>query len=164
MKFPTEAFGEIEFKNVGDGCYEAQVELAGKPVSVVLSWELGDESDSLSQALESVAKELPTLFESGRAALAADLANDEAEFGVAMYAEHHTEELEEDVLAATVGNATPTAQDFLAHLHPYILRVDPEDADGRYTLDYGIGRDLTDYLVCVRLDAQRRVSDVVVES
>lgn len=163
MKIRSKAFGELDFDNAGDGVLEAKLRLDDKPVAIEVAWE-GNDSLALGRILGEVCERLESVFNAGRTALETDLADPSAEFGVAMYAQHHREELPEKALVKTLGNANPSDADFLARLHPYGVRVDQDDDEGYYTLDYGIGREVTDYLVCVRLDAQCSVTEVVVES
>mgnify|MGYP002619572137 CR=1 FL=1 len=126
--------------------------------------EEGLETDAVVDALR-LADDLPSLDATGREAIRADSSNSES--AASLYAEHHFEELPEDRVRDLLGGPEPSTAsptDLLAKLAIVRVAFHPESQDARVRLDYSLAGEVTDYVLCVTIDAEGVVSSVEMES
>lgn len=120
--------------------------------------------DALERALQRVS-DLAPLDRAARAAIQRD--EDDEDAAANVYYDHHLEELEDADLVAVFGASDRDAIDRDAFLSKLVLvRVGlyPERPDSALLLDYSIGPDVTNYVLCVAFDAEGAVTGVDVES
>lgn len=109
--------------------------------------------------LDQVAQFITRLTELDRAARDAFTHQSEA----LEYVSHHLAEVPKADLVAAHGESATEAVGFVAAMHPVRLAFDPADP-GFGLLDYTIGEDLTNYLLCVRFDEAMSLISVEMES
>jgi len=98
--------------------------------------------------------------ESARKAIHALLGTKEAEYSVNGYVEHHLEQLPEEYWVRHLGSARPKAEAVLDLLQ---LRGTWRDG-GVECFDFTLPDDVTNYVLCVRIDARGGIESVEMES
>jgi hypothetical protein len=150
----------------GPGFWDATLSFAERDVMLDLTVE---GSELTAAELEDVLKkaaDLRGLDKRARKAIASDAEGDE-EAAAALYVSLHRDELSDEQLQQLFGTTdrkavTPDA--LLSKLHVVRVGLYPENEDGQILLDYSLGEDVTNYLLCVSFDAEGDVAAVDLES
>jgi len=155
MKVHSDAYGVLEFKANGD-IFESQVSLGEHTVAI--------EIEGAENEIAGVVGRLSEFVAAYQTALDANLADADADCGVAMYLEHLLEEADPQKLKELCLGKSPTSERLYGLLVPYDIRFNLDESDGYCQFDVGLANDVSDYLVCVTLDSDCEAQDVSVES
>lgn len=137
----------------------------GRFVSFDLNIKERVDASSLAPLLARV-DQLDSLDARARAAMRADLAGGD-ETATALYVSHHLDELSSDAVAKIFGDSDPstiTPATFLSTLVLTRVGLYPESLDRQLVLDYSIGTEHTNYLLCVSFDESGEIAAVDMES
>lgn len=94
-------------------------------------------------------------------------AKDGEDAAAGTYAEHHLQELPDDHLEALFGTTQRdriAAEMLLSRLHIVRVALFPEETDGPIQIDYSLGEDITNYVLCVTFDRKGKPCAVDFES
>ena len=84
---------------------------------------------------------------------------------IGLYASHHREELDAKYWADQLGVGSPPSDTILELLVPVDADEDEsEDDQGEYMIDFTLPGDVTQYVLCVRIDHSGQVVDITMES
>lgn len=162
--FTHPLFGKIDLAK--PDCWFATLTIGGKQVHGEL-----DINDVLAadviMALPHTVQELERLDQIAREAILEDAESGDDDSAAALYVEHHHEELEPTEFKRVFGVESPDGDNMktaLARLSLVRVGLYPEDEDRKVLFDYSIDRDVTQYVLCVSLDASGNVASVDVES
>lgn len=150
----------------GPGFWEATTSFAEREVMLDLTLE---GTDLAAGALEEVLRkldDLEKLDKVARKAIRRD-ARDGEDAAAALYVSLHRDELTDEQLEQIFGTADRagvTAETLLSRLFVVRVGLYPESDDGQILLDYSLGEDVTNYLLCVAFDPDGSVSAVDLES
>lgn len=144
-------FGTID--PASEEYWEATVALEGREIEVDLNVEDDEVDQAAFRSTLSWLDRLPELTALAAAAIRNDPHSSD-DSAVALYLEHHQDELGD---GADLNALFERLQ--IVRIGPY-----PNDDEDRVVVDWSIGRDVTDYIVSVYVDASGRVSHVELES
>lgn len=144
--------GTLEFGD--DEVAFCRVEVGGHAIEAQVCFEKGNDEhfDAAALARASALFGSPDLDRRAREALAEDLAAGDPDGSVVLYLSLHGEEL------------PATSTEALAALKPVAAVVYPANEKAMMVLDYGIGLDVSDYVVAVVFGADGEVRDLLLES
>ncbi|MGC4086566.1 MAG: DUF2004 domain-containing protein [Polyangiaceae bacterium] len=156
------------FDPTQSGYSEGTRRFAERDVRLDLTIEKAGLSVETVQALLSQLDRLEELDRVARSALQLQADEDEDDEGAVMlYVDHHLEELDDEALASLFA---PRARDdldveaVLAKLALVRVGLYPDDSDDALLLDYSLSEDLTNYILCVRFDAEGQLRGIDLES
>lgn len=156
----TSIFGVLDIDEGADLWEDCLIEMEGYDLDVYLCIDGGvvtaDTKDTVLELLES----LPDMYHRAKDALCAANPGNPV---VADFVDFHFESLPVDTLYEALGDLTIDA--FFDALQPRTIRLMrcPDRSIG-CQMDFSIGRDYSDEVLCVRFDADRRICGVTHEN
>ena len=128
--------------------------------AVTIEIECEDMTPAAQNQIQAAVRDLEQFDRIARRALLEEASAAGADRAVPLYIDHHLHELD---LVELFGTAAPTAEQFLAKMALERFSFDPGEPEDA-SLDYTLGRDLTDNVLVVRLDWEGNVHEIAMES
>jgi hypothetical protein len=156
-------FGTIDHSVPGS--WSAAQAYAGREVTFDLSIQHGHLDGVVLQGVLARVADLSALDAAARAALRRDLVAEDSH--VETYFDHHVAELDDAELLKLFGTAAReeiAVDSFFERLALVRVGLYPERADAQLLLDYSLGPDVTNYVLCLAFDAQGAVVELTIES
>ena len=165
MIMRTSIFGTLYIEEGVDLWEDCLIELDGHDLDVILSIEGGlvyeDNREQLMKLLES----MPEMYRRAKDAICAASPADRT---VAGFVDFHLEELSPDALMKALHVESPgdaTVEAFFDALHPRTIEItQDEDGGTGCWLDFSIGRDYSDEVLCVRFNGDMEIYEMAHES
>jgi len=157
--------GTIDASAPGD--WQGTLRFAERDVDVELSIERGAVPEETVTALLARLEKLDELDAVARAALASNASGDDEDAATLVYVDHHRDELPDSDLEALFGSADRDRVDVsrvLSKLELVRIGLYPEDADYHFLLDYSLGREISDYVLCAVFDSAGKLHEIELES
>ena len=149
-----------------DEYYDTEMMLNDKAIQIDLNFENKSIAPEKMDQVKNILAQLLQLDQQNKTYIANDFEDEDGDT-VRTYVEHHLEEIGRDELAAFIdfnnANLTPEQQ-CMHHLHLVRLGLYPDSEDYFATFDYSLGKDLTDYLVVINIDAEGQLQYLTMES
>lgn len=148
------------------GFWTGVVSFATRAVVLELTIDGVGVSEAKLSELLRVAEDVAGLDRLARQAIERDVQAGE-DSAATLYLSHHWEELPEadlQRLFGTTDRGRASVKSLLAQLVLSRIGLYPESEERRYTLDYSLGFDVTQSLLCVALDSEGQPSAVDFES
>lgn len=109
-------------------------------------------------------KELNRRVELATAHITAMYGNPDAEYSVNAYVEHAIEELETSYWQAKLGIDTPSPEQVMKLLVLHSAWSADDFENGMDNLDFSLPDNVTDYVICVKFDADGNIESMHMES
>jgi hypothetical protein len=136
-------------------------------VDVDLNVDRGPKSDEALATLLARLDAIKDFDAAARTALSRDASEGGEDAPTQLYVEHHRDELPDADLERVFGSKNRDLVDASSVLSKLLLvRVGlyPQNAEYQLLLDYSIGPEITDYLLCVAFDAEGKLHALDLES
>jgi len=162
---PHSVLGNIDAS--APGYWQGKLRFAERDVEVDLSIERGPVPEEVVTALLARLEKLAELDGAAREAMLSDGNAGVEEAPTLLYLEHHRDELSDEELQQVFGSADRDLVDvnaLLRHLHLVRVGLRPEDAEYQLLLDYSLGYDVTNYLICAVFDSDGKFRTLDMES
>ena len=157
------ALGDIDCSE--PGLWEGEIELDGRKVRIDLTIDEEEVSPELLENLLRMTDDLTSLDQAARGAILVDARGDDGA-PAALYASHHLTELGDEVLDRLFGThdrASLKPEALLERLSLVRVGLYPE-AELPLLLDYSLGSEITNYVLCVSCSSDGVPEGVDLES
>jgi hypothetical protein len=148
------------------GFWDATLTYGDRQVEIDLTIDGNDLNADTLQSVLRRSEDLAKLDPIARDAIHRNAESGE-ESSAIIYYEHHLEELEATALRSLFGTEDREAIDsstFFSKLALVRVGLYPENEDAQILLDYSLGTDITNYVLCVSFDTNGEISAVDLES
>lgn len=161
----TSIFGTLDIDPDADLWEDCLIELDGKDLDVYLSIDGGLVTAGTQAHVLSLLEDLPQLYRRAKDTLHAAYPQDETVEGFVSF---HLEEIDHDDLCAAFGvgeEGDLTSEMLFDALEPCAVQITRDDDGGiGCWLDFTIGKEYSDEVLCVRFNAARQIYDIAHES
>ncbi|HSC89784.1 MAG TPA: DUF2004 domain-containing protein [Polyangiaceae bacterium] len=161
--FEHPLFGPIDLASAGE--WEGTLTFVGAEIDVDLTLDQSSTAEPVLLARVNLLDKLSLFDKMARVAMVDEMAEGE-ESASGLYAVHHAEELPEAEWKKIFGSAPEetTEEAFLAQLRLDRVGLYPGDAERCLVLDYTLPGEVTNYVLCVSIDANGQIEAIDMES
>jgi hypothetical protein len=149
------------------GSWDAKVNFGSRAVTFDLNFDGSDVTVAQINDLPRELEDLEPLDRAARLAIVQDAQSGDDESAATLYITHHHSEFSPAEFTRLFGTDRPNLTDcapLLSRLALVRVGLYPESEHRPILLDYSIGRDATNYLLCVSFDWSREPTAVDMES